>query len=252
MVGPSRRLVRAGARLYGSGEAGPPVSYGAGHWALAWPRPHCSGEGGAPYVREPPMERVVLLDYAPAPVMTPGGAYLRVHCPAPEGCGWMYEEPIDPGPVEQLDVGDGSGEAMSTALSAHAQERERQIRKRVTKAVAAHVTEAHHAVAWSVGEPEPRTPRPTPRYPYPAGHAFAKVARFDCPAGCAWTVDVSTDLGVPTMESAPPELIAVVQARMQARTTMLVEAFWRCVTDAIRKHVDDAHAEVRVEAETQV
>lgn len=50
-------------------------------------------------------------------------------------------------------------------------------------------------------------------------------------------MDASTDLGPAHMEAAPPDRIGEVQARLQARTTALVETFWSVVTGAIEAHV---------------
>ncbi|MFF4385635.1 hypothetical protein ACFY0G_02395 [Streptomyces sp. NPDC001552] len=186
------------------------------------------------------MQHPVVLNFAPDFTRTPAGPYIRFRCPAPAGCAWSYEEPTDPGPIGRLSLGDGSPEAVSAALTANADERGRQLWERVTKAVAGHVTDAHHQVAWTVGVQQ-APHRPSPTYPYPAGHEREKVARFVCPRGCDWTVDASTDLGPAYMEAAPPDRIGEVQARMQARTTALVEAFWSCVTGAIDTHVAEAH-----------
>lgn len=187
------------------------------------------------------MQRPVVLNFAPEAVRTPAGPCLRFRCPAPAGCAWSHEEPTDPGPIGRLNIGDGSPAAISAALTANADERGRQLWERVTEAVAGHVTEAHHEVAWTVGMQQQAPPRPVPTYPYPAGHEREKVARFPCPRGCDWTVDASTDLGPARMEAAPPDRIAQVQARLQEQTTRLVDAFWSVVTGAIDAHVAEAH-----------
>jgi hypothetical protein len=182
-----------------------------------------------------------VLNFTPDHVRTPAGPQMRFRCPAPAGCAWSHWEPTDPGPIGQLNIGDGSPQAVSAALTANADERGRQLWERITTAVAAHVTDAHHEVAWTVGAQQQTPPRPSPTYPYPAGHEWGKVARFACPRGCDWTVDASTDLGPAHMEAAPPDRIGEVQARMQARATALVEAFWSCVMGAIDAHVAEAH-----------
>jgi hypothetical protein len=182
-----------------------------------------------------------MLAFVPDFVRTPAGPYVRFRCPAPEGCAWSHEEPTDPGPIRRLNLGDGSPEAVSAALTANAEENGIRFQERVMKAVAGHVTDVHHDVAWTVGVQQQAPPRPSPTYPYPAGHEWEKVARFACPRGCDWTVDASTDLGPAYMEAAPPERIGEVQARMQARATALVDAFWSVVTGAIDAHVAEAH-----------
>ncbi|WP_327385088.1 hypothetical protein [Streptomyces sp. NBC_01207] len=186
------------------------------------------------------MQRPVVLDFVPEFIRTPAGPQMRFQCPAPAGCTWAHWEPTDPGPIGPLNIGDGSSAAISAALTANAEERGRQFQERITKAVAGHVTDAHHEVAWTVGMKQ-TLPRPSPTYPYPAGHERAKVARFACPRGCDWAVDASTDLGPAYMEAAAPDRIGEVQARMQARANALVEAFWSVVTGAIDAHVAAAH-----------
>ncbi|MCM1964820.1 hypothetical protein [Streptomyces sp. G1] len=176
----------------------------------------------------------------PYPPGSPHGPVMRFRCPDPAGCAWFHDERTDTEPAEPLRIPLGSDAEISAALTAHADARLRGFWERVTAACSAHVVEAHPDAAYTVPQ-RPAAPRPVPMFPYPRGHELEKVARFACPSGCSWTVDVSTDLGPPRMQVASPDRIAGVQSRLQARATALVEAFWSVVTGAISAHVTAEH-----------